>query len=45
MRIRERMSIRLLFTLGFTSVVVLFTGVVVLFVTQHRVAAQAPDSG
>jgi hypothetical protein len=43
MRTRDNTLLRLLVTFGITSVAVLFAGVVVLFATQHRVAAAAPD--
>jgi hypothetical protein len=43
MRTREHTLLRLLFTLGVTSAAVFFAAVIVLFATQHRVAAAAPD--
>jgi hypothetical protein len=43
MRTREHITIRLLFTLGLTSAVVLFAGVAVLFATQHRESPRAPE--
>jgi hypothetical protein len=43
MRTRENLPLRLLLALGVTSVAVLFAGVIVLFATQHRVAAAAPS--
>jgi hypothetical protein len=43
MRTHENLLLRLLFALGITSVAVLFAGVIVLFATQHRVAAAAPS--
>jgi hypothetical protein len=43
MRTREHISIRLLLALGLTSVIALFTGVGVLFATQHRENPRAPD--
>jgi hypothetical protein len=43
MRTREHTLLRLLLALGITSAAFLFAGVVVLFATQHRVAAAAPS--
>jgi hypothetical protein len=43
MRTREHIGIRLLLALGLTSAIVLFTGVGVLFATQHRANPRAPD--
>ena len=43
MRTREHITIRLLFMLGLTTAVLLFSGVAVLFATQHRQTPKAPD--
>ena len=43
MRTRENTFIRLVVAAGTGSVVVLLAGVILLFATQHRVAATAPD--
>jgi hypothetical protein len=43
MRNREHTLLRLLLALGITSAAFLVAGVVVLFATQHRVAAAAPS--
>jgi hypothetical protein len=43
MRTREHTTIQILLALGLASAIVLFTGVGVLFATQHRQTPAAPD--